>query len=93
MKGEPLEKGSPRSSESKKSILLYSDNRLIGEQDFALNKLALSPERQFNEPRSVQLRRRQINTAEMTAKYLSHLGFPGIFESYLFDALVRKNLK
>jgi len=93
MKGEPLTKGSPQSSESKKSILLYSDNRLIGEQDFALNKLALSPERQFNEPKSVQLRRRQINTAEVTAKYLSDLGFPGIFESYLFDALTRKNLK
>jgi len=93
MKGEPLTKGSPRSSDNTKSIRLYSDNRLIGEQDFALNKLALSPERQFNEPKSVQLRRRQINTAEVTAKYLSDLGFPGIFESYLFDALTRKNLK
>jgi len=93
MKGEPLAKGSPTSSDSKKSIRLYSDNRLIGEQDFALNKLALSPEKQFNEPKTVQRRRRQIETARVTAKHLSDLGFPGIFESYLFDAIIRKALK
>jgi len=93
MKGEPLTKGSPTSSDSKKSIRLYSDNRLIGEQDFALNKLALSPEKQFNEPKTVQRRRRQIETAELTARHLSDLGIPGIFDSYLFDALTRKALK
>jgi len=93
MKGEPQSQGSPQSSESKRSIRFYSDNRYIGERNFALNKLALSPERQFNEPKSVQRRRRRIEVAEVTAKYLSELGFPGIFESYLFDALTRKNLK
>lgn len=93
MKGEPLPKGSPLSSESKKIVVFYSDNRYIGERNFALNKLALSPEKQFTEPRSVQKRRRQIQGAEITARHLSQLGFPAIFQSYLYDALTRKSFK
>lgn len=93
MKGEPLPKGSPLSSESKKRVVLYSDNRYISERNFALNKLALSPEKQFSEPKSVQRRRRKIEVAEMTARHLSDLGFPGIFEGYLYDALTRKSFK
>jgi hypothetical protein len=93
MKGEPQSQGSPHTSESSKSIRFYSDNRYIGERSFALNKLALSPERQFIEPKSVQRRRRQIEIAEVTARHLSHLGFPAIFESNLFDALTRKGVK
>lgn len=90
MTREPQNRGSRSSSESSRSLIFYSDNARMSERNYLLNTLALLPERHFFEPKSVQRRRRQIQAAEWTLHHLCSGGYPPIFTSVLYDALLRK---
>jgi hypothetical protein len=90
MKREPHNRGSRISSESKRSLIFYSDNSRISERNLLLNTLALFPERNAFEPRGVHRRRRQIEIAQLVAEHLSAQGLPPIFSSAIYDGLVRR---
>lgn len=90
MNREPQNRGSRSSSESSRSLVFYSDNSRMSERSFLLNTLALLPERHPCEPKSVQKRRRQIQAAEWTLYHFSTLGLAPIFQTFIYDALIRK---